>query len=227
MESFNGRTAISPEWPVMWVRIPSPLLKRMTMNFYVPEIGDEIVLSEDWTFKLHAENRNQDLGIFFGYYLTSYSRLGYKWVDSNVLPKMREIDYDVKYPNRKDYGLDGYNSIFHNKRSNEYQEACKQAEQNCPEYVKYYQDFDQWLKDLEGVGINEMDVTIPKGTILKVDRIYIRKGLSDYSSITFIAHNLGEIVRKVGWMNEKTKKKKTLRFWAKLSDCNKIKFEIK
>src|ERR1035437_10367007 len=36
-------------------------------KFYLPEIGDEITLQEDWTFELHAERRNDVLGEFFGY----------------------------------------------------------------------------------------------------------------------------------------------------------------
>lgn len=34
------------------------------MKLYIPEIGDEITLKSDWTFELHAENRNQDLALF-------------------------------------------------------------------------------------------------------------------------------------------------------------------
>lgn len=57
-------------------------------------------------------------------------------------------------------------------------------------------------------------VSLPKGTVLKVDRIYIRKGdgFSDFSSISFYA--------------EKLDGKKSPRFWAKLSDCNKIVFKF-
>jgi hypothetical protein len=59
-------------------------------------------------------------------------------------------------------------------------------------------------------------VTIPKDTILTVDRVYIRKGVSDFSSLTFRI--------------PKDKNKKNIyagvRFWAKLSDVNKIEFEL-
>ncbi len=54
-------------------------------------------------------------------------------------------------------------------------------------------------------------VTIPKGCILTVDRIYIRKGLTEFSSISFFIEGLA---------------KKKLRFWAKLEDCNNIEFDI-
>jgi len=62
---------------------------------------------------------------------------------------------------------------------------------------------------------NAVGIILPIQTILKVDRIYIRKGLPDFNSITF-------------WLEEspllKIKKKK--RFWTKLADANKIECEI-
>jgi len=68
--------------------------------------------------------------------------------------------------------------------------------------------------------------TLPAGTILKVDRIYIRKGaahygggsLSKFSSLTFYA-----TLPPTG----KSKKGKGVgRFWAKLADVNTIECEI-
>lgn len=65
------------------------------MNLYIPEIGDHIILTKDWTFNLFPEYRNADLGAFFGHYLAFHD----KWVDDDtVLPPMREVDYnDPKY----------------------------------------------------------------------------------------------------------------------------------
>lgn len=54
-------------------------------------------------------------------------------------------------------------------------------------------------------------VALPPGTVLIVDRIYIRKGKGDYSSITFRS--------KIPGIKSKP------RFWAKLSDVNQIIFE--
>ncbi|HET6497326.1 MAG TPA: hypothetical protein VFH61_18425 [Thermoleophilia bacterium] len=57
----------------------------------------------------------------------------------------------------------------------------------------------------------ENQVTIPKGTTLIVDRIYIRQNKGDYDSITF------RIVKK-------TCPDKNIwgRFWARLGDVNRI-----
>lgn len=50
------------------------------------------------------------------------------------------------------------------------------------------------------------EVTVPEGTVLKIDRIYIRKGNKDFDSVTFFMKGT----------------KKRVRFWAKLADVNKI-----
>ena len=58
--------------------------------------------------------------------------------------------------------------------------------------------------------------TIPAGTILIVDRVYIRKGkdMSKYSSLTFRCYTPP---------TGKAKKPKSIgRFWAKLADVNRI-----
>lgn len=59
-------------------------------------------------------------------------------------------------------------------------------------------------------------VTIPEDTILTVDRVYIRKGVSDYSSITFNISKKENPKHIYGGT----------RFWAKLSDVNNIEFEL-
>lgn len=52
--------------------------------------------------------------------------------------------------------------------------------------------------------------TLPKDTILRVDRIYIRKGAREFDSVSFFADVPGH--------------KKRVRFWAKLDDVNEIEF---
>jgi len=56
-----------------------------------------------------------------------------------------------------------------------------------------------------------VEVTLPEGTLLTVDRIYIRRGKTEYSSVTFRA-----VLKGV---------KGKPRFWAKLVDVNEIQFE--
>jgi len=69
------------------------------------------------------------------------------------------------------------------------------------------------------------DVIIKAGSILKVDRIYIRKGVGEYSSLTFNIQK-GKGSQAVCNSNEKTFKSKGARFWAKLSDVNNMIVEV-
>jgi hypothetical protein len=59
---------------------------------------------------------------------------------------------------------------------------------------------------------------LPKGTQLKVDRLYIRQNAKQFDSITFI------VIQSTGvkLIPGKFGKSKNGRFWAKLSDVNKI-----
>ena len=66
--------------------------------------------------------------------------------------------------------------------------------------------------------------TIPAGSVLKVDRIYIRKGQGDYDSISFWltdCPNKAWAPKKAGGTAEGR-----LRFWAKLDDANNIEFDL-
>ena len=122
------------------------------MKMYIPTIGEEIKLSEDWTFELYYEKRN-NIGMLkelFGEDAKKYH--------SNYDPRYTEVIIDKR----------GF--------------PC-----NKPRHLSY---------------------TLKKGTILIVDRIYIRRGSPEYDSITF-----------------KTKGNPVKRFWVKLADTNKIEFK--
>jgi len=66
------------------------------------------------------------------------------------------------------------------------------------------------------------NITFPKGTILSVDRIYIRKGAADFSSLTFFADKKTKIIRD----GKEYTSPKALRFWAKLKDVNNMKVQF-
>jgi hypothetical protein len=62
--------------------------------------------------------------------------------------------------------------------------------------------------------------TLPAGTILTVDRIYIRKGYSEFNSITFIVHACPDrrfISKSKGGLSSKA-----VRFWVKLSETRNM-----
>ena len=69
----------------------------------------------------------------------------------------------------------------------------------------FHKDFDWTEKEPE-------DVVLPKGTRLRVARIYVRHGAGDFDSITFTINK------------HPTDKKLKARFWCKLNDANKIEF---
>lgn len=94
------------------------------------------------------------------------------------------------------------------------------------DYKQYWIDYENHRNECDRIAQDSIQITLKKGTILSVDRVYIRKGSSDFSSITFYAKNIGEIIHDGSsiWGQKKPKKVKAFRFWAKLADCNNIEF---
>jgi hypothetical protein len=113
----------------------------MSQKLFIPSIGDEIWLAEDWSFELYPEHRNKIFGERAGY--------GYKY----VYARPSWTKNDIEWP-------------------------------NC-------------------------NITLPQGTMLKIDRIYIKSGQKEFDSITFkVAKTIDGIPYG--------------RFWVKLADANKI-----
>lgn len=72
----------------------------------------------------------------------------------------------------------------------------------------------------------EMLVTLPAGTVLSVDRIYIRKGAVAYDSLTFYLKRSPDPRFQIQRQGKNGKplapKNRSMRFWAKLADVNNI-----
>ena len=170
------------------------------MQLYVPEIGDMIHLTEDWSFTLYREHRNDSL------WATEKCRDREVHPDQTpvkeVEAKIKAIESRVTYETVKNsYG-------WSPSRVQVY--ASQEDKDNHRRYKQELYELQQrqsWAS-----------VTLLKDTVLKVDRIYIRKGISEYSSITFYVWS------KPGPVAANASKKKS-RFWAKLADCNNIQFE--
>ena len=170
------------------------------MQLYVPEIGDMIRLTEDWSFTLYREGRNDSL-----------------WREENCWDRIVDPDQaPVRELEAKIKAIESRVTIQEIKNSYGW----------APSRVKVYasqedKDNDRKFK-YELAELNRRPswapVTLLKDTVLKVDRIYIRKGISEYSSITFYVWS------KAGPVAANASKKKS-RFWAKLADCNNIQFE--
>lgn len=124
------------------------------MKLYIPENGDSIKLTADWTFDLYNEDRN-----------------------SSLMEKIGDVRRTISYWS--------------------------------PEY-------------------GAIPCTIPAGAVLKIDRVYIRKGSKEYSSITFLwkGESLPAKLEQY-WEGGESYKvpRQPIRFWAKLKDVNNIEFE--
>lgn len=75
----------------------------------------------------------------------------------------------------------------------------------------------------------DMALILPAGTVLTLDRIYIRKGQEDFSSLTFTIENtthplLEGLFLLPNWDGTKFTRRKR-RFWAKLADVNRMEIE--
>jgi hypothetical protein len=82
-------------------------------------------------------------------------------------------------------------------------------------------DFAEQFETLEGKLPEFFEITIKAGSELSVDRVYIRRGASDYSSITFRIRKGSKVAYKGKEVDPKTG-----RFWVKLSDVNRMKVTI-
>ncbi len=137
----------------------------------IPTIGSRLTLTEDWSFPLHRERRNNKMWEWLldgRAELHPYYRYSYPTPD-----KAQEVNPFADIPEVE--------RVFSHKG---------------------YQDVDLYNY--------VYNVTLPAGTILTVDRIYLKKGIGDYDSITFrISH----------YPPDKKVKK---RFWVKLKDANAI-----
>jgi len=98
-------------------------------------------------------------------------------------------------------------------------QACSDRQQEHLKSGKYwggpgYQD--AYLYDMEDYA---WDCMLSADTVLQVDRIFIRKGMSGYSSLTFVVPETDDTA-----LNTLSPHKR--RFWAKLDDVNNIECEI-
>lgn len=76
----------------------------------------------------------------------------------------------------------------------------------------------------KGEGAEDIRVTIPPGTCLTLDRLYIRHGLQDFDSLTFILTDCPDAIlkpKKLG--GQRTGR---IRFWAKLEEANGMEYVL-
>ena len=89
---------------------------------------------------------------------------------------------------------------------------------NCVGTNRFTEDTMEIIDVWNPKGPHEFE--IPSGTVLKVDRVYIRKGAEDFSSITFIISISPDkrlATKKFGGTASKT-----IRFWTKIKETRKM-----
>lgn len=184
------------------------------MKIYIPEIGDEITLTKDWTFTLYPETRNSSLANLLGMELEYINYpYGYHWVSTGEYQKPDIENYNVKKFNKelKDYQKDiGFDRNSYYKDKNEFQK-------NDPGRKRYIKDMDEWQSNVLVKGTRELKVTLKKGTVLTIDQIHIREEVKDYSNMTFYLSQSPDLTISLD-------KKTRPRFWVKLNECNNIHF---
>ena len=67
------------------------------MKLYIPTIGDEIILDEDWTFTLHNEHRNESLFYFLGIEKEIYTKFN-AWDTNRPFEVFSFKTQEVKLP---------------------------------------------------------------------------------------------------------------------------------
>lgn len=167
-------------------------LPQKQLQMYIPEIGDKIKLAENWAFALYPESRNAN----FLKTLTKFN------------PGLTNFEHVTVKPYGCPWGWD-------------FLQELKTTLVKVPTVRWNSKRFVNSQKD-EKRFIEAFKIPLMKGDILQIDRIYVRKGKEDFSSITFkLIDTSNPLI-----LSQKRKSRKTLgRFWAKLSDVNEIKFE--
>jgi hypothetical protein len=172
------------------------------MKLFVPELGTEIVLSSDWNFTLFEEYRNSSLIEVLEARKQPHRMEAQKILDASCKELKKVLDERPSLGRYSDWG-GGYYGI----------QTYFVFEDWKSELAVYWKD----RLEVEDAATKSMDACLVSGTKLKIERIYIRKGSSEYSSLTF---------RIIDSPDELLRGKKKLRFWAKLEDCNNIEFDF-
>lgn len=189
-------------------------------TLYIPEIGDELTLAKPWTFTLHSERRNETLAAHFGRELLHFPFPGSNWFSPFNGYSMIPLKYGQEFRSIK-----CEEAIFIKKDGvstmdpgpfDRYQAKVAVLREKMLSELK--------LESMNDPFFHEIQVTLPAGTKLKIDRIYIRKGNTEFSSISFLAPELPKVTC-YAYNNWEKDKLQRIRFWVKLTECNNIQFK--
>ena len=153
-------------------------------TLFIPEIGTEITLAEDWFFPLYVERRNELFAKKLGYPHSNHW-YGREWISQELYDLYDTIYKEYKNKHNAELGAD-----FCSKHFMDYHIRPEWVKLN-DEYHKNHNEAHKQYENTEHIYKEFVNVILSKETILKIDRIYIRKGkgMSDFSSLTFYIKN--------------------------------------
>ena len=153
------------------------------MKLCIPELDSKLRLIQPWTVELSIERRNRvTLGHFF----------------PEILPVRTDIE---RHFNR----VVNERLEFYFNKTPRGTWGCSE----CPERLAFRKERAALIEAMRAEEAKHpMRLEIEAGQVLSVDRIYIRRGADEFSSVTF-----------------KWRASKLHRFWVPLSQANQIQFE--
>lgn len=177
------------------------------MRLYIPEIGDTLTLAADWEFTLHKESRNMEL---------------WAAVDAESHPMLDRLRKELDNAREEMAVIVGrmYEEPVVGRLLG--MPTTRRAFYSKEDERRAYELRDK-IYHLEHSAT--VPLTLPRRTVLSVDRIYVRKGASDYSSVSFYIQSTSLVPLQPTELQARGFKKGKKRFWAKLSDVNTIQFE--
>lgn len=165
---------------------------------WIPALGTRLKLAEDWAFPLHNEYRNED--VVKALVEPTFVTMRDVWRKDDADRVLEEKP--VYFRNFKVLGPAPDQEIW----------DCRQGGYVKVPTVEISYEVDRYPE--------VTNVTIPAGTVLIVDRIYIRKGLEEFNSVTFRIDDCPD--DRLRPKKRKGQFKGQARFWAKLKDVNGI-----
>lgn len=161
----------------------------MSQRLFVPYIGSVLVLAEEWGFNLYFESRNRPL-------------LKALW--KTTMPGVQKKDGQV-------VGLSSDGAGCYEKDWEGHPFLRTEKAMSGDELENANRTF----RSTRGQDKRYVAAFLPAGTPLRVDRVYIRRGIDAYSSLTFV------VAKECYDKNLRGK-----RFWARLNDVNRMVCEV-
>jgi hypothetical protein len=212
------------------------------MKLSIPDIGDTLLLTANWTFPLYLEHRN---GETLAAFLSAIPALNYDY-------KKGDDCRTLHYRSEKTLS-DKLLGQIHTSKSAECTYVCPDCNAELPKITllghtcpsckrklsRIHHQYKNSPVDVpfdvlgsrsaklvrETGTLRGLEVTIPVDSVLTVDRIYIRKGAKDFSSVSFLItdSHVSDLMGKDG---SRCFGRKGFRFWATLDDVNRMEAEV-